>query len=103
VLQLTLWRDSAGGTGGVWPEFRLTLPEPQLNIADMGANAIRSWPTKFTDYTLEFTTNAAAPAFWDIRLTTPAFVGGENVVTDAISIRRSFIGSSARKLSASRG
>jgi uncharacterized repeat protein (TIGR03803 family) len=79
-----------GGTGGVGTVFSLTLPGPQLNIADMGANAILSWSTNFSGYTLEFTTNLAVPAFWDTNQTTPAVVGEENVVTDAISTSQKF-------------
>jgi hypothetical protein len=63
---------------------------PQLAITSSLTNAILSWPTNFPAFNLEFATNLASPAVWQTNPTTPAVIGGQNVVTNPISAKRQF-------------
>ena len=64
--------------------FSLSLPinQPQLTITSTGSNIVLSWPTNFTGFTLQSTTN---PPAWTANLPTPVVVSGQIVVTNPIS------------------
>jgi uncharacterized repeat protein (TIGR03803 family) len=73
---------SAGGASGYGTVFSVTLP-PTLSIALAGPNVILTWPSNFTGFNLQSTTNLTLPVFWSA-------VAGQYTVTDAISGRQKF-------------
>ena len=77
---------TSGGGGGAGTVFRLTIvPQPQLNIIPSGPYVILTWPTKYSGFTLQSTTNLGLSAVWATNSPPPVVIGGENVVVDAIS------------------
>ena len=85
ALYGTTSRNSNSGSGN-GTIFRITLPstQPQLTITASGPNTILTWPTYFTRFTLESTTNLASPV-WTTDLPAPVVVNGQNTVTNVIS------------------
>jgi uncharacterized repeat protein (TIGR03803 family) len=83
-----------GGSSGHGTVFSLTvvLPvsPPQLTIIPSGTNVILNWPTNAAGFTLESTTNLAAPAVWITNAPPPVVVGTNNVVTNGITGSRKF-------------
>jgi len=79
TLYGTAW---GGGTNGTGTVFSLALAGPQLTIAHSGTNVILTWPTNATGFTLESTTNLAAPVW--------ITVSGQNTVTNPISGTQKF-------------
>jgi uncharacterized repeat protein (TIGR03803 family) len=78
---------SAGtGSGTV---FSLS-PPPRVAIVHTGTNVILRWPTNFTGFTLQFTTNLVSPATWATNPTLPVVVSGQYTVTNPISVTRRF-------------
>jgi uncharacterized repeat protein (TIGR03803 family) len=77
-----------GGPTGNGTVFSLTIP-PQLTITSAAENVILSWPTNFTGFTLQSTTNLASP-LWATNLTPPVAVNGLNTVTNPISGTQQF-------------
>jgi hypothetical protein len=63
---------------------------PRLAITSSRTNAILTWPTNFPAFNLEFATNLASPTVWQTNPTTPAVIGGLNVVTNPISSKHQF-------------
>jgi hypothetical protein len=63
---------------------------PQLAIVHSGTNVIVTWPTNFTGYTLQSTTNLVSPADWITNTPLPVIVNTNNAVTDSISGARKF-------------
>jgi hypothetical protein len=57
---------------------------PQPAITSLRTNVILTWPTNFPAFSLEFATNLASPIVWQTNPTTPAVIGGLNVVTNPI-------------------
>jgi uncharacterized repeat protein (TIGR03803 family) len=76
-----------GGSSGYGTVFSISLPvsPPQLTIAPAGENVVLTWPTNFTNFSLQSTTNLLSPAAWGPISQTPVIVNGLNTVTDAIS------------------
>jgi uncharacterized repeat protein (TIGR03803 family) len=76
-----------GGTWGVGTVFSIALPltPPQLTIAADGANVTLMWPTNFTGFTLQSTTNLISPAAWTAVSPAPVVVNGQNTVTNSVS------------------
>jgi uncharacterized repeat protein (TIGR03803 family) len=74
---------STGGSYGSGTVFSISLP-PQLTITPAAANVILTWPTNFTGFTLQSTTNLASPA-WTANLPAVVVVNGLNTVTNPIS------------------
>ena len=65
-------------------------PQPLLNIQPIGnSNVVLSWPTNFTGFTLEASTNLATNV-WSTVSPAPSVSGTNNVVTNAISGSRRF-------------
>ncbi len=56
----------------------------QLTILYSGTNVIVSWPTNYTGYTLQSTTNLVSP-LWNTNLPSPVVVSTNYTVTDTIS------------------
>jgi len=81
----------AGGTSGYGTIFSMSLPftRPQLTISSAGPNAILSWSTNFTGFTLQSTTNLGSPV-WSTNLPAPVVVNGQNTVTNPISGTQQF-------------
>jgi len=78
--------------GGVWGNgtiFSISLP-PRLTIAPAGANVILTWPTNFTGFTLQSTTNLVSSALWTTGTPGPIVVNGQNAVTNPISGTQQF-------------
>ena len=80
---------SWGGSSDVGMVFSLTLPPPQLAIIPSAANVILSWPTNFTGFTLQSTTNLVSPV-WITNSPTPVIVNGQLAVTNPISGTQQF-------------
>ena len=68
--------------------FSISLP-PQLTITPATANVVLSWPTNFTGFTLQSTTNLASTV-WSTNLPAPAVVNGQYTVTNPISGTQQF-------------
>jgi uncharacterized repeat protein (TIGR03803 family) len=83
-----LYSSSAyGGTFGSGTLFTVSgiggaaLPAPPLAVTKSGTNVVIAWPTNFTGYTLQSTTNLA-PAAWKNVTPVPVVINGEYVVTN---------------------
>jgi uncharacterized repeat protein (TIGR03803 family) len=81
-----------GGSGGSGTVFAISLPvpPPQLAIAAVSGDAILTWSTNATGFTLQSTTNLAAPAAWTTNLPAPVVVNGQYAVTNPISSAQQF-------------
>ncbi|HZL78481.1 MAG TPA: choice-of-anchor tandem repeat GloVer-containing protein [Candidatus Limnocylindrales bacterium] len=84
---------SAGGTGGGGTVFSLSLQSasaaPPLTLIRSATNVILTWPTNYTGFTLQSTTNLSL-AVWIINTPPPVVVNANNVVTNIISGNRKF-------------
>ncbi len=72
----------AGGSGSNGTVFSLFLPPP-LILTVSGTDIILNWPTNADGFTLQSTTNLAAPVTWSPVTPAPSNVNGENAVTNA--------------------
>jgi hypothetical protein len=63
---------------------------PQLSVVPPGQNLLLSWPTNFTGFTLQSTTNLASP-IWTTNLPAPGVVNGLNTVTNPVSAAHTFL------------
>jgi len=80
-LSVTLY----GGVGGAGTVFRLTIvPEPQLTIIPSETYVILTWPTNYSGFTLQSTTNLGS-SVWSSVSPGPVVIGGQNVVINTIS------------------
>ena len=70
-----------GGRGG-GTVFAISLP-PELSLTSSGSNFILSWPTNFTGYMPQTTTDFSSPV-WGTNLPAPVIVNGQYTVTDSI-------------------
>jgi uncharacterized repeat protein (TIGR03803 family) len=77
-----------GGSSGRGTIFSITLAPP-LTIAPAGGSVIVTWPTNFSTFALQSTTNLASPV-WTTNLPAPVVVSGQYTVTNAISGRQQF-------------
>jgi uncharacterized repeat protein (TIGR03803 family) len=75
----TVFSITLGGTGPPAP--------PKLAIIRSGTNVILTWPSTATGFTLQFTTDLAAPAVWSSSSPAPVIVDGQYTVTNAITNR----------------
>jgi uncharacterized repeat protein (TIGR03803 family) len=82
---------ASGGISGYGTIFNISLPgpPPQLAITPSGANVILTWPTNFTGFTLQSTTNLGSPV-WSTNLPAPVVVNGQFTVTNPISGTQQF-------------
>jgi uncharacterized repeat protein (TIGR03803 family) len=82
---------AGGGVLGFGTVFSLTLPgPPQLALVHSASNAILSWPTNTTGFTLQSTTNLNSPADWSTVSPAPAVVNGKHTVTNPVSGTQKF-------------
>jgi len=81
---------SQGGSSGNGTVFSITLPRPQLTLTPSGPNAILTWPTNATGFTLQSTTNLGSAAVWTTNTPVPVVVNDQNTVTNPISGTRQF-------------
>jgi hypothetical protein len=84
----------SGGTNGTGTVFSLSLgsvsaPVPTLTIFPSGANVVLTWPTNYTGFTLQSTTNLVSPV-WTTNSPAPVIVNGQNTVTNPISGNQQF-------------
>jgi uncharacterized repeat protein (TIGR03803 family) len=73
---------SSGGTAGYGTIFSLLVPPP-LAIQRLGTNVILTWPTNFTGFSLQTTTNLSPPVNWSA-------VGGQYSVTNPVTDKQRF-------------
>jgi uncharacterized repeat protein (TIGR03803 family) len=66
---------------GIGTVFAISLP-PTLTFTSSGANLLLSWPTNFTGFTLQSTTNFSSSTIWTTNLPSPVVVNGQNTVTN---------------------
>jgi uncharacterized repeat protein (TIGR03803 family) len=74
---------ATGGQEGLGTVFSLLVP-PQLAISPAGANVVLSWPTNFTGFTLQSSTDLSS-SVWSTNLAAPVVVNGVNTVTNPVS------------------
>ena len=80
-----------GGAGGAGTVFRLTIvPQPQLTIIPSEPYVILTWPTNYSGFTLQSTTNLGLSAVWSTNSSTPVVIGEDNVVINAASGKQQF-------------
>jgi len=78
-----------GGSYGNGTVFSLLLPTPQLTITSATGNIILTWPTNFSGFTPQSTTNLASTV-WTTNLQPPVVVNGQYEVTNPISGAQQF-------------
>jgi uncharacterized repeat protein (TIGR03803 family) len=84
---------SAGGTMGQGTVFNLSLGSvtpPQLSLIPSGADVVLTWPTNYSGFTLQSTTNLGSSAVWATNSPPPVVVNGLNTLTNPISGRQQF-------------
>jgi hypothetical protein len=80
---------SGGGPHGSGAVFRLFI-QPRLAIAHAGTNAILTWSTNYSGFTLQSATNISAPNSWSSVLPAPVVVNGQQTVTNGATSPRKF-------------
>jgi len=83
-----------GDSAGDGTVFSLSFPPPQLTLIPSGPNLILRWPAnyagfEYTGYTLQSTTNLAAPV-WTTVSPGSVVVDGQNTVTNPVSGTQQF-------------
>jgi uncharacterized repeat protein (TIGR03803 family) len=78
-----------GGDSDNGTVFSLFIP-PQLTIVSAGPNIVLSWPTNYTGFTLQSTTNLDPSTAWTTNLPSTVVVNGRNTVTNPISGTKQF-------------
>ena len=79
---------TAGGSSGNGTVFSIFI-QPQLTIIPSGQSVILTWPTNYTGFTLQSTTNLVSPV-WTTNSPAPVVVNGQNTVTNPISGTQQF-------------
>jgi hypothetical protein len=69
--------------------FSGLLP-PQLVITSSGSTLVLTWPSNFSGFTLQSTTNLGSSANWTANLSPPVIVSGQHTVTNPISGTQQF-------------
>jgi uncharacterized repeat protein (TIGR03803 family) len=84
-----------GGSSGNGTVFSLSLAvsnlpqQPLLTITRSQSNLLLTWPTNFTGFTLQSTTNFSSPAWTNVS-PGPVVINGQNTVTNPIFGPRKF-------------
>ena len=78
-----------GGTNGYGTVFSIFI-QPQLTMIPSGPYMILTWPTNYSGFTLQSTTNIGSSALWSTNSSPPVVIGGENVVINTMSGRQQF-------------
>jgi hypothetical protein len=82
INRLVVTKQSVSG----WStDITFVSADPTLSLRLSGANVILTWPTNYTGYGLQSTTNLNPPAAWSAALTAPVIVNGLNTVTNALA------------------
>src|SRR5208283_850578 len=82
---------TSGGTNNAGTVFRLTVvPQPQLTLIPSGPYMILTWPTNYTGFTLQSTTNLGSSAVWTTNSSPPIVIGGDNVAINVASGKQQF-------------
>ena len=82
---------SQGGTDNAGTVFRLTIvPQPQLTMTPSGPYVILTWPTNYSGFTLQSTTNLGSAAVWSTNSSPPVVIGGDDVVISTASGNQQF-------------
>jgi uncharacterized repeat protein (TIGR03803 family) len=79
-----------GGTGSGWGTVFSIFIQPQLTLIPCGPYIILTWPTNYSGFTLQSTTNLGSSAVWTTNSAPPVVIGGENVVINAASGKQQF-------------
>ena len=58
------------------------LIQPKLTLIPSGPYVILTWPTNYTGFTLQSTTNLGSSAVWTTNSSPPVVIGGENVAVN---------------------
>jgi hypothetical protein len=88
IGQYYFWQDLRDSTATTL--FSISLPnQPKLTIAPAGANAVLSWTTNATGFTLQSATDLASPD-WTVLSSAPTVLSGQNTVTNPISGAQEF-------------
>ncbi len=74
----------SGGSSGYGTVFSI-FASPQLTIAVSEALVVLTWPTNFSDFILQSTTNVFPPMIWTAVSPEPMIIDGQNTVTNLIS------------------
>jgi pimeloyl-ACP methyl ester carboxylesterase len=84
------WATTAAGW--TFTDYTYTAPTsaPLLGISKPGTSMVFSWPTSATGYILQSSPNLGSAAVWSTASPSPVVVGGQNVVTNAMSGSRMF-------------
>jgi uncharacterized repeat protein (TIGR03803 family) len=77
-----------GGTSGNGTVFSIFI-QPQLTIVSSETNVILTWPTNYSRFTLQSTTDLVSPV-WTTNSPVPVVVNGQNTVTNPISGTQQF-------------
>jgi uncharacterized repeat protein (TIGR03803 family) len=87
----TLYGIARGGGISDGTIFSLSVPVilPQLTITPLGGNVILTWPTNFSSFTLQSTTNLTSPV-WTTNVPAPVVVNRQYTVTNPISGTQQF-------------
>ncbi len=80
---------SAGGTNGYGTVFSIFI-QPQLTLIPSGPYVILAWPTNYSGFTLQSTTNLGSSAVWSTNSSPPVVIGGDNVVISTASGKQQF-------------
>src|SRR5208283_4005514 len=64
--------------------------QPQLTLTPSGPYVILTWPTNYSGFTLQSTTNFGSSAVWSTNSSPPVVIGGENVVINPITGTQKF-------------
>jgi uncharacterized repeat protein (TIGR03803 family) len=73
-----------GGTNASGTVFSIFI-QPQLTLIPSGPYMILTWPTNYSGFTLQSTTNLGSSAVWSTNSSPPVVIGGENVVINTMS------------------
>jgi len=78
----TFTGDSSNPYGSIFQLSLSTITLPKLHIALSGANVLLTWSNNAPGFTLESTTNLAAPVFWNTNTSSPTVINGNYTVTN---------------------
>src|SRR6266850_2082738 len=78
-----------GGNSGNGTVFSIFI-QPRLTLIPSGPYVILTWPTNYTGFTLQSTTNLVSPTFWSTVSPGPVVIGGQNVVINTVSSAQQF-------------
>jgi len=67
------------GTASSGTVFSIFI-QPQLTLIPSGPYVILTWPTNYSGFTLQSTTNLGSSAVWTTNSSPPVVIGGQNVV-----------------------